>query len=182
MMIIGSTTRLGQTFIKNLKSAHKNITLKIYDDYKECNKDELSKVIQYTDVIISFRGGSLLSLAHNIQVMSATANHGKKFMLITSFGCGDSWNNLSDNAKRVFGDKVKYKTLSEVWLQLSDLPWKIIRPVGLSDVSTGGKTIVTDKKELVNGYVNRDCLAKVLVDNVINSHWNGREILYVYAS
>ncbi len=177
VLIMGGVSRLGQMFIQEANI--RQVTCQTYDDDVIGNVDAVDKMVRDADIILSFRGGSFHSLSQNIQIMSMASRYNKKFMLVSSFGCGSSWNRLSNKAKDLFGEKIKYKTLSETWLKLSDLPWMIIRPVGLTDIISNEETIVTSDNNFTYGYINRGCLVKVLI-KIINSEWNERGVLYAY--
>lgn len=178
VLIMGGVSRLGQMFIQEAKN--RQVTCLTYDDDVVGNIVAVDKMVQGVDIILSFRGGSFYSLSQNIQIMSIASKYYKNFMLVTSFGCGSSWKCLSNEAKDLFGEKIKYKTLSETWLKLSNLSWMIIRPVGLTDVISNEDTIVTTDNNLPCGYINRRSLAKLII-NIINSEWNKKGVLYAYA-
>ncbi|SNX47670.1 hypothetical protein VTH8203_01285 [Vibrio thalassae] len=57
----------------------------------------------------------------------------RRFLLVTSLRCGDSWVFLSERAKAGFGAAVREKTLAEAWLASSQLDYTILRPGGLKD-------------------------------------------------
>ncbi|MCR9421006.1 SDR family NAD(P)-dependent oxidoreductase [Vibrio sp. RM-69-4] len=83
-----------------------------------------------------------------------------RLLLVTSLGCGDSWQYLSDRAKRGFGAAVREKTLAEAWLQSSNLDYIILRPGGLKDGAP------TDQGELsqnfeVHGAITRGEVARL---------------------
>ena len=59
--------------------------------------------------------------------------HIQRFLMITSLGCGDSWQYLSNASKKGFGDVLREKSLAESWLQTSSLDYTILRPGGLRD-------------------------------------------------
>ena len=177
VMVIGSITGLGEAFIR--QATIEKFSYQTYEDNIESHLDTVKDMVKCTDVIISFRGGSLQSLNQNIQLIELAEMYSKNLLLITSFGCGDSWCYLSEKAKSLFGIKLKYKSMSETWLMLSKVNWKIIRPVGLTDKNLNGTTKKTTNKSLANGYINRECLAKLIV-KVIQSDWSKMEILYAY--
>jgi hypothetical protein len=177
ILVTGSITRLGKEFIRQANSSE--ILCATDNNGIDDNLDSLHEVLKSAEVIVSFRGGSQASLIQNILLMELANKYEKKFMLVTSVGCGDSWHRLSKQAKETFGDKIKYKSMSETWLKLSDLNWLIIRPTGLSDTINNERVIVTTNKTLPYGYLNRADLAKTLV-TIIKSEWKERETLYVY--
>ncbi|MDN2480791.1 SDR family NAD(P)-dependent oxidoreductase [Vibrio agarivorans] len=72
-------------------------------------------------------------IGHRYLIDALERHNQSRFLLVTSLGCGDSWQYLSDAAKKGFGGAVKEKTLAEAWLQSSSLPYTILRPGGLVD-------------------------------------------------
>ncbi|PSW19984.1 SDR family NAD(P)-dependent oxidoreductase [Photobacterium sanctipauli] len=84
----------------------------------------------------------------------------KRFLMVTSLGCGDSWATLPERAKVAFGQAVREKTLAEAWLQTSQLDYTILRPGGLKDgeVTDTGRLI---QGEEVHGLITRDEVARL---------------------
>ncbi|WP_087017971.1 SDR family NAD(P)-dependent oxidoreductase [Thaumasiovibrio subtropicus] len=90
-----------------------------------------------------------------------------RFFLVTSLGCGDSWQFLSERARQGFGDAVREKSLAEAWLQSSDLDYTILRPGGLVNGP------MTESGELsqgieVHGIIHRSEVAR-LVHQLLDS-------------
>lgn len=177
VMIMGSITELGKAFMH--QAALEDVSYQKFDDIIEEHLDTVKDMVRGTDLVISFRGGSLQSLNQNIQLIELAEMYSKKLLLITSFGCGDSWCYLSEKAKNLFGVTLKYKSMSETWLMLSKVNWKIIRPVGLTNNNIEGNTSITTDKSLPHGYINRECLAKIII-KIIQSNWDNMETLYAY--
>ncbi|MEG0010056.1 MAG: SDR family oxidoreductase [Aeromonas sp.] len=82
----------------------------------------------------------------------------KRLLLVTSLGCGDSWQYLPERAREAFGDEVRLKILAESWLQTSALEWTIVRPAGLQDGEATGKAVLSQGQE-VHGLVRRQDVA-----------------------
>lgn len=78
----------------------------------------------------------------------------KRLLLVTSLGCGDSWQYLPQRARAAFGHEVRLKSLAESWLQTSSLAWTILRPAGLQDGDATGRAELSQDKE-VHGLVRR---------------------------
>ncbi len=83
-----------------------------------------------------------------------------RFLMITSLGCGDSWEYLSDRSKSAFGSAVREKSLAESWLQSSHLDFTILRPGGLMNGDTTGNAELSQGVE-VHGLINRSDVAKL---------------------
>lgn len=84
-----------------------------------------------------------------------------RFLLVTSLGCGDSWQYLSDRAKQVFGNSVREKSLAESWLQTSSLDYTILRPGGLKDGEPNQQGELSQHQE-VHGSINRGEVARLV--------------------
>lgn len=80
-------------------------------------------------------------------------------VLVTSLGCGDSWQYLSLRARTVFGQAVREKSLAESWLQTSSLDYVIVRPGGLLHGQATGKAILQQVDD-VHGLVMRADVAE----------------------
>ena len=95
-------------------------------------------------------------------LIDALTNKGSisRFMLITSLGCGDSWQYLSDAAKRGFGGAVREKSLAESWLQSSTLDFTILRPGGLKHGAMTNTGELSQNKE-VHGAISRAEVARL---------------------
>lgn len=82
-----------------------------------------------------------------------------RLLLVTSLGCGDSWQYLPERARAAFGHEVRLKSLAESWLQTSSLEWTILRPAGLQDGEATGRAVLSQGKE-VHGLVRRADVAE----------------------
>ena len=82
----------------------------------------------------SFRQAEPVDYLGNRQVIDQMELAGlKRLLLVTSLGCGNSWQYLPQRARAAFGHEVRLKSLAESWLQTSALEWTILRPAGLQD-------------------------------------------------
>jgi len=146
------------------------------NDFSEINELKFTSI----DVIISLIGNDLEEFQINQRVIGFAESFRTKFLLISSFGCGDSWLNLSLKAKKLFGLKVRFKTLSEEWLKSSQLNWKIIRPVGLTREKVEGD-LSFNNEYIGNGkYINIYDFAGFLVKVIINNNWVEGTLHYAY--
>lgn len=96
----------------------------------------------------------------------------KRLLLVTSLGCGDSWQYLPQRARAAFGHEVRLKSLAESWLQTSVLEWTILRPAGLQDGEATGQAVLSQGEE-VHGLVRRAdvaaCGLRLLSDKTAHS-------------
>ncbi|HDZ8836005.1 SDR family oxidoreductase [Aeromonas dhakensis] len=103
----------------------------------------------------SFRQAEPVDYLGNRQVIDEMERAGlERLLLVTSLGCGDSWQYLSERARAAFGHEVRLKSLAESWLQTSTLAWTILRPAGLQDGEATGKAVLSQGKEM-HGLVRR---------------------------
>lgn len=178
VVLVDHNSRLGLCFKKTLDTHKIKYESFTENDVKE-NTCFLNSV-QSADCILSFVGNDINSFFINREVINLSEKYKKPFLLLSSFGCGDSWALLSYKAKALFGEKVRYKSLSESWLASSQLTWLIVRPAGLSDNITREQVVITTDKHNVSGYIDRENLSLTLV-NVIQQKWLQNEVLYVHA-
>lgn len=108
--------------------------------------------------IISTMGGSQDYLAHRTVIDCAQQANISRMILVTSLGCGDSWQYLSPRARAAFGQAVREKSLAESWLQTSLLDFAILRPGGLLNGKATGQAIREQDKE-AHGFVMREDVA-----------------------
>ncbi|MTH44780.1 anaerobilin reductase [Intestinirhabdus alba] len=105
-------------------------------------------------LVISSMGGAQDYLAHRTVIDEAEKAGISKMILVTSLGCGDSWQFLSARARAAFGQAVREKTLAESWLQTSRLDYAILRPGGLLNGEATGRARRFPDREC-HGFVRR---------------------------
>ncbi|MGL5287391.1 MAG: SDR family oxidoreductase [Aeromonas sp.] len=108
---------------------------------------------------VDFEGHRLL-----IDTMEATGL--RRLLLVTSLGCGNSWQYLPARARHAFGFEVRLKTLAESWLQTSALEWTILRPAGLQDGEATGSARLAPPEEELHGVVRRADVATLAIELV----------------
>jgi len=130
--------------------------------------DALDKVFaQYRpDSVISFVGGKneqgiRSDALGNINIIAAaqSANPQARFILITSMGCGEQWDMMSEPFKQALGEAVRAKTEAEIYLKQSGLIWTILRPCGLADGEDNAYTLTQNAQEIPQKYMTRNGLA-----------------------
>lgn len=112
----------------------------------------------YTVSTLSGRGedGRLADDEGNINVIEAVEADGRarRFMLVTSMGCGDMAPYRSERAIAAFGAVVDAKTLAEDRLKETALDWTILRPGGLlSEPATGNGLLSRNPR--IHGFIHR---------------------------
>ena len=111
--------------------------------------------VQVVSTLGSFRQAAPVDYQGNRHVIDAMEQAGlKRLLLVTSLGCGDSWQYLPQRARAAFGHEVRLKSLAESWLQTSALAWTILRPAGLLDGDATDRATLSQDKE-VHGLVRR---------------------------
>ena len=130
--------------------------------------DALDKVFaQYRpDSIVSFVGGKneqgiRSDALGNIHIIAAAqaANPQARFVLITSMGCGEQWDMMSEPFKQALGEAVRAKTEAEIYLKQSSLCWTILRPCGLADGTETGYSLTLHPDGIPKKYMTRNALA-----------------------
>lgn len=127
-----------------------------------CDEQAVFEVCQAAGIsatVISTMGGNQDYLAHKTVINCAERAGISRMVLVTSLGCGDSWQFLSPRARAAFGLAVREKSLAESWLQTSELDFAIIRPGGLLHGAATGKAIRQQDKE-AHGLVMRADVAE----------------------
>ncbi|HCH7936015.1 MULTISPECIES: NAD(P)H-binding protein [Providencia] len=127
-----------------------------------CDKAVVSAACQAAGAsatVISTMGGTQDYLAHRTVIDCAEQAGISRMVLVTSLGCGDSWQYLSLRARTVFGQAVREKSLAESWLQTSSLDYVIVRPGGLLHGQATGKAILQQVDD-VHGLVMRADVAE----------------------
>ena len=127
--------------------------------------DRVVEKLNQEDIIISTMGSFRADipvdyLGHRYLIDAACKASLKRFVLVTSLGCGDSWKYLSEKSKAGFGGVVREKSLAEAWLQTSDLDYTIIRPGGLKDGEATGTGVLNEPTE-VHGLIYRQEVARL---------------------
>ncbi|MGF1834394.1 SDR family NAD(P)-dependent oxidoreductase [Photobacterium sanguinicancri] len=99
-------------------------------------------------------------IGHRYLINALEQHKLQRFLLVTSLGCGDSWQYLSDAAKKGFGAAVREKSLAEAWLQSSTLDYTILRPGGLKDGDVTNHGELSQHTE-VHGLIHRSEVARL---------------------
>ena len=130
--------------------------------------DALDKVFaQYRpDSVISFVGGKneqgiRSDALGNINIIAAAqaANPQARFILITSMGCGEQWDMMSEPFKQALGEAVRAKTAAEIYLKQSSLNWTLLRPCGLADGDNDSYNLTLQPEGIPKKYMTRNGLA-----------------------
>ncbi|MEZ7214560.1 SDR family oxidoreductase [Klebsiella spallanzanii] len=122
-----------------------------------CNAESVAQACQAAGpaaTVISTMGGAQDYQAHRTVIDEAEKAGIRRMILVSSLGCGESWQFLSDRAKAAFGQAVREKSLAESWLQTSTLDYAILRPGGLLNGDATGKAQRFQQQE-VHGFVQR---------------------------
>lgn len=123
-------------------------------------------------VIISTLGGETGNYTAQRKIIDCAEQAGiTNMVLVTSLGCGDSWNTLSARAKQAFGHAVREKSLAEVWLQTSSLSYLILRPGGLRDGEITYSAQCYFNQE-VHGFIHRAELANTILTKIENKQFD----------
>ena len=111
--------------------------------------------------VLSTLGGVQSSSVGQPNLIKACPPSLERFTLMTSLGCGETWEHLAPAAQKFLHDELKAKDVAEAALKSSGLPYCIVRPGGLLpglEPRTGGGVLVTNDPT-VSGSINRADLA-----------------------
>ena len=127
-------------------------------------------------VVCLLGGTPRLNSQGNINVIDAAKDAGiKRFLLITSIGCGDSADAVDEFVKTFIGKALRAKNWAEKHLQATELDWTIVRPGGMMRRSYGGDPILVESPH-VTGYMNPSDLGDAIFQ-VLRSPRTIRRIL-----
>lgn len=124
---------------------------------------QLDKQFIHISSMGSFRADKPVDyIGHRYLINALETQGAKRLLLVTSLGCGDSWQYLSQAARKGFGDAVREKSLAEAWLQSSELDYTILRPGGLRDGELSNAGQLSQQGE-VHGVITRKEVARLLL-------------------
>ncbi len=112
-------------------------------------------------------------LGHRYLIDALEAQDIKRILLVTSLGCGDSWQYLSERSKQGFGAAAREKSLAESWLQTSTLDYTILRPGGLKDGDITNTGQLSQQQE-VHGLIHRKEVARLAHELLNTKHSLGQ--------
>lgn len=123
------------------------------------DRDELFSIMrahaaQQPQVVCMLGGTPQLNSQGNLNAIDAAVECGlRRFIMLTSVGCGDSAAAVDPFVKAFIGKALRAKNWAETHLQASGLDWTIIRPGGMVRRATKGKPILVANPN-VSGYIN----------------------------
>lgn len=100
-------------------------------------------------------------IGHRYLINALEQKNINRFLMITSLGCGDSWQYLSERSKAAFGSAIREKSLAESWLQSSQLEFTILRPGGLMNGEITGNGKLSQGIE-AHGLISRNEVAELV--------------------
>lgn len=105
-------------------------------------------------VVCMLGGSPAMNSQGNINVIDAAIEHGlRRFIMLTSIGCGDSAQAVDPFVKAFIGKSLRAKNWAEKQLMATDLDWTIIRPGGLMRRASRGQPVLVDNPN-VSGHIN----------------------------
>lgn len=120
-------------------------------------------------VVISYIGGKKDGVrsdaAGNINIIRAMLKYAPtaRFIFITSMGCGEQWEFVSERGKQILGEALREKTQAENLLRESALNWTILRPCGLNTDEGETFRLIENATEIPKCYMSRNALAKAVL-------------------
>ena len=97
----------------------------------------------------------------NLHIIRTLEQHAPKarLILVTSMGCGEQYELMSDMFKQALGEAVAAKTEAENALRQSPLAWTILRPCGLADGDDTAYQLHEQLPAIPRQYMTRTALA-----------------------
>eukprot|EP00195_Chlamydomonas_chlamydogama_P013166 CAMPEP_0202905552 /NCGR_PEP_ID=MMETSP1392-20130828/34827_1 /ASSEMBLY_ACC=CAM_ASM_000868 /TAXON_ID=225041 /ORGANISM="Chlamydomonas chlamydogama, Strain SAG 11-48b" /LENGTH=269 /DNA_ID=CAMNT_0049593689 /DNA_START=135 /DNA_END=944 /DNA_ORIENTATION=- len=136
------------------------------------NKEEVQKVfdsIEDVDAVVSTIGGTVanptVDSQGNINLIEAAVKKGvKKFILVTSIGCGETKDAAGEKVYEVLKPVLVEKDKAEAVLKshADKMTFVIIRPGGLTNDPATGKAVVTSDMS-VCGSISREDVASLVI-------------------
>lgn len=126
----------------------------------------LSRISGEIDIVSTLGGkaddGRRADDEGNINVIDAAVETGRarRFLLVTSIGCGEMAPFRSERAIAAFGAAVDAKTRAEERLRASGLDWTILRPGGLLSEPATGRGLLSEDVEM-HGSIHRADVARL---------------------
>ena len=123
------------------------------------DREDVRRIVrQYADeqpAIVCMLGGTpTLNSQGNISVIDAAKEFGvRRFVMLTSIGCGDSAAAVDPFVKAFIGKSLRAKNWAEKQLFATDLDWTVIRPGGLMRRASRGQPVLVDNPN-VSGHIN----------------------------
>jgi len=164
-------TRKGESVIGVARNVENNELGALCNKTFQCDATDKAQVLSVVEslsqdsIVISTMGSfradvpvDYLGHRHLIDALESTEI--KRFLLVTSLGCGESWQYLSERSKTGFGKAVREKSLAESYLQTSNLDFTILRPGGLKD-GTATETGQLSQNKEVHGFIYREEVARL---------------------
>ena len=134
--------------------------------------------------VVSTLGGTLednqVDSVGNINVIETAKKFGvKKFILVTSIGCGNSRSALSAQAATTLGPVLDQKDKAEARLREickdNGMEFVIIRPGGLKSESATKNGVLVDNEAII-GSITREDTAKLVVDALFSDKTSGKTL------
>lgn len=126
--------------------------------------------------------GKRIDSIGNINVIQAALSYKQpidRFILMTSMGCGDQYEHISEQARTFLGEALRAKTEAENLLQASSLPWTIARPGGLNhEAPTGQFKLNTQPDPKQSAYLSRSDVAAAILQ-IFNDKGYLRQIVTI---
>lgn len=126
-------------------------------------------------------GTPTLNSQGNINLIDAAHQAGiRRFLMVTSIGCGDSAEAVDPFVKAFVGKALRAKTWAEKQLQSTDMDWTIIRAGAMMRRPFKGGPILVESRH-VTGYINPTDLGDALFKALQSPHTKGRILAAVDA-
>ena len=86
----------------------------------------------------------------------------RRFLLVTSFGCGETRSAVPEGLLAKIGAALQEKDKAEQALRQSGLDYTILRPGGLSSEPPTGASVLTESQDVMGGITRADVATKIV--------------------
>jgi nucleoside-diphosphate-sugar epimerase len=117
-------------------------------------------------------------VGHGVVIEAARALAPRRFVLVTSMGCGEMAPYRSERVQAALGPVLDAKTRAEDALRASGLPFTIVRPGGLKDGPPTGRGELTEDPA-VHGTIRRENVADLVLRVLDDDDFAGKAVAAV---
>jgi len=199
LLVLGATGKTGQLVLAAAHRAGHDVTVLVRDPARlpsaegltvvagdATSADDLTKALAGQDALIGVVGGGysvtsdIASRVGKAIVAAAAAAKGKRVVVLSAFGAGDSREKCSPLQKIAFGTVMNAvygdKAVGDAALRASDLDYTIVQPVTFKEKPATGRVTLTKIADLkpLTGFpkVSRADVAETLVAIATGTQWS----------
>ena len=199
VFIAGAGAGVGQETVKAAIAASLDVCAMIRNDDQRENLESLGAKVVVADAFDASATASALASAGGVDAIvcclgskpadarridyegtkslaAAASGAGvTRFLLVTSFGCGETRGVVPPPLLEKIGAALDEKDKAEAYLAETGLAWTILRPGGLSDDPASGTAVLTESGDVMGG-INRADVAALIVRCLNSDNTVGKKL------